>query len=422
MEAMSDFLSPAPLFQKAIAETRAIGLDVLQASPREVEAGLALHEDALVVEPYSLGIYAPQDWVKLREAQDAGASSEELRDMTEENGMLGHLEDEASRQNYRLAWETAGVNCIFQGAGEEGNDPARLLKRLARYTHLIDAMPELLDRVSSVEDIRRSHAKGRRAMSLGLNGVPLAGGQKNVAEELGFIRVFAQLGARIMHLTYNRRNAIGDGCGEANDGGLSTFGHDAVDEMNRQGVIIDLAHTGWKTSLDAAKASRHPVVVSHSAAWALHEHIRCKPDDVIRAVVETGGVVCVTNVPAFLGGSGDISAMLDHIEYLTGKFGVDFVGIGTDKVCSLPSPVPPDPTVKIKTRTPWESLWPAGSPSHDQRWNQPRQVRSMAWLNWPLFTVGLVQRGYSEADIRKIVGGNILRVAEAVWKPSTSPG
>jgi len=414
--AMDTKNSQEEAFSAAIEASRKVGLDLLKPSSRDLEAGGSLHEDALVVEPYALGVYAPQDWDRLRTNREAGATAVELTDLAEEQGMLGHLRDATSRALYRMAWEAAGVNCIFQGAGEEGNNPQRLIKRLARYTHLIDGMPDFLDRVRTVDDIDETKRQGRRSLALGLNGVPLPGAQVSIEEELGYLRVFVQLGVRIMHLTYNRRNSIGDGCGETSDAGLSAFGHDVVAEMNKLGIIVDLAHCGWKTCIDAAWASTQPVVISHSAAWALHHHIRGKPDDVIRAVVETGGVIGVTNVPAFLGGAGNLVSLLDHIDYLVRKFGINAVAIGTDKVCSIPSAVKPDPGVRLKRRAAWEGLWPSGFPSHDAAWNKPEQLQSMVWTNWPLFTVGLVQRGYSEDEIRKIIGGNILRVARAVWK------
>lgn len=407
---------PEEAFRATIDEARQIGLAALQPSARDLETGLAIHADALVAESYGLGIFAPIDWNLLRAAKEAGATAVEITDMVEEQGMLGHLRDDTSRKVYRMAWEASGVNCVFQGAGEESNNPLRLIKRLARYTRLIDGMAGWVDRVRSIDDILETQRQGRRSICLSMNGIPLPGTNTSIETELAYIRVFAQLGVRAMHLTYNRRNPIGDGCGESADGGLSAFGYDAVAEMNRSGVIIDLAHTGWRTCLDAAKASSQPVIVSHSAAHALNPHIRCKPDDVIRAVVDTGGLFGVTNIPAFLGGAGTIVSLLDHIDYVVKKFGVDAVSIGTDNICSLPSPMKPDPEARLKGRANWESLWPNGFPGHDPQWNQPAQIKSMVWTNWPLFTVGLVQRGYAEEDIRKIIGGNLLRVARAVWK------
>lgn len=404
------------VFEQQIATCRKVALNLLKPSQRDLEVGLAIHRESLVVESYGLGIHAAQHWDRLQKAEQESASAAELRDLAEENGMLGHLDDAESKCLYLRAWEASGVSCTFQNTGEEGNQPLRLLKRLARYTHLIDAMSDRLGRGISVDDILENHRQGKRSIVFALNGVPLTGAMVNTTEEMAYIRIFAQLGGRSMHLTYNRRNPIGDGCGELHDGGLSDFGREVVAELNRVGIIIDLAHTGWKTCMDAAKASAAPVIVSHSAACALNQHIRCKPDEVIQAVVDTGGVFGVTNIPTFLGGTGTITAFLDHIDYVAKRFGIDAVSIGTDRACVLPEKSAPDPRFQIKMRKSWESLWPEGSLPGSPEWNQPHQVQSLAWTNWPLFTVGLVQRGYSEEAIRKIIGGNILRVAKAVWK------
>ena len=106
----------------------------------------------------------------------------------------------------------------------------------------------------------------------------------------------------------------------------------AIREMNNTGVIVDVAHSGWRTSLEAAKASGKPMVASHSGAAAINRQIRCKPDEVIRAIADTGGFVGVCCIPTFLGRTGDLAAMMDHIEYIVKKFGADHVAIGTDTV------------------------------------------------------------------------------------------
>ena len=190
--------------------------------------------------------------------------------------------------------------------------------------------------------------------------------------------------------------------------------------MNRVGVIVDVSHSGWRTSLEAARASTRPMVASHSVCGALHRHIRSKPDEVIRAIADTGGYIGIACIPAFLGGRGDLGSFLDHIDYAVRKFGADHVAIGTDRgwtssrAAAASAKLPPP-----KKRGNWpftfESFWPANDPAFDMaRWGQARQVKSLAWTNWPLFTVGLAQRGYADLDIQKIIGGNVLRVARAV--------
>lgn len=403
-----------------IEHARKIAMDILQPSARDLEHGLELHEHALVIESYGLGLRAPIDSEVLNCAIEAGASDRELQDLTEDMTMTRWARDAELRREYREAWDAAGVTCTFQNAGEEGNAPDQLIKRLARHTYNTDAMSELMRRVTTAEDVVAAHDAGQRCTVLTCNGVPLVGEQRTVEEELRYLPVFAQFGVRMMHLTYNRRNPIGDGCAEPANAGLSEFGHHVVREMNRLGIIIDLAHTGWRTSFDVAAISEQPVVVSHSAAWSLNQHVRCKNDELIRAVLDTGGTMGVTNVPAFLGGSGDIKAFLDHIDYLVRTFGADAVTIGTDRPYSSQHNAAANEAQRDQParRNRWEALWPKDDPIRSPEWRQEHQVQSLAWTNWPLFTVGLVQRGYNDDDILKILGGNILKVARTVWPQS----
>src|SRR5690606_17058692 len=192
------------------------------------------------------------------------------------------------------------------------------------------------------------------------NGVPLPQEWVSVEEELRYISIFFQLGIRMMHLTYNRRNMIGDGCAEPANAGLSDFGRAVVKEMNRVGVIVDTAHSGWQTSLEAAQLSEKPMVASHGSVASVHQHIRSKPDNVIKAIADTGGYIGICGIPRFLGGSGDIAAMMKHIDYVVKKFGSDYVGIGMDVAYS--SSFAKEEQAKIpayrRARTRWEALWP----------------------------------------------------------------
>jgi membrane dipeptidase len=223
----------------------------------------------------------------------------------------------------------------------------------------------------------------------------------------------------MMHLTYNRRNMIGDGCAEKTDSGLSDFGVEAVREMCRAGVIPDGAHSGQQTCVDAAKVASKPVVVSHSACRALHESIRGKDDATIKAVAESGGYIGICCIPDFLGGSRDLNALLDHIDYAAKKFGPDHVAIGTDH--GYGSRMGDEEGKKIrnypKFRAIWDQFWPPNCFTHSDP--NSRENLSLSWLNWKYFTVGLAQRGWSDGDIRKIIGGNVMRVARQALEGSS---
>jgi len=413
-----DARSPLAPPNDKIRLARAAGLAALKPTAQQLERGVALHAESLVCEPYGFSPRCAVDGAAFEAAVVAGASDRELQDLREEMMMTRSVTDSRERKEYLDAFRASGMTCVFQNAGEEGNDPVRLLKRLARYTFVADLLrPELFKAVHP-DDIAAAKKDGKLCLYLTTNGVPLPQRWDTVRDELGLIRVFFQAGVRAMHLTYNRRNPIGDGAGEARDGGLSDFGQAAIKEMNRVGVIVDVAHSGWRTAAEAAKASGKPVMASHTACAGLYHHIRAKPDDVLKAVCDTGGLFGICAIPRFLGGAGDIRVMLDHLDYAIKKFGPEHVAIATD--VAYVSRFEDEERKKVTRRggvsplaipaSRWEQLWPPGEFAAAPA---PQAVLTTAWTNWPLFTVGLVQRGHSDQTIRQVIGENALRVARA---------
>ncbi|WP_240907102.1 dipeptidase [Paludisphaera rhizosphaerae] len=394
-----------------IARARDEALEVLKPTPAQLQRGLELHRDCLVFDAYGFAPRAAIDGAAMAQAEAEGASDAELNLLRQEMAMTRPALVAQEREEFLNAMKVAGVACIFQNAGEESSDPLVLMKRLAHFTYLGDMMRGGLARATLPEDIEAARAAGRHCLYLTGNGVPLAGHSTSMQADLGFVRLFFQLGIRMMHVTYNRRNLLGDGCAEAANGGLSDFGRAAVKEMNRLGVIVDVAHSGWRTSLEAAQASTKPMVASHTTCAGVHSHIRSKPDEVIRAICDTGGLVGICCIPDFLAGNGDIARLVDHIDYVVKKFGADHVAIGTDAAHESRYAAAENAKVKSRgrRRAPFASLWPEGALGG----NWPR-ARPLAWTNWPLFTVAMVQRGYTDDQIRKILGGNILRVCKDV--------
>lgn len=400
-------------FNEVIDGAWQAGLESLKPSPTELDRGLKLHAESLVFDCYGFAPRCAVDGDALAKAIGQGASDEELQDLREDMSMTRCVVNAEERAEFELAWQAAGVTCIFQNAGEEGQDPVRLLKRLGRFTYLTDHLRDYLFKAVKPEDLEAAKKAGRRCLYFTGNGVPLAAEFDSVPAELRHVRLFFQLGIRMMHVTYNRRNLLGDGCAELANGGLSDLGRAAVAEMNRVGVLVDVAHSGWRTSFEAAQVSQQPIVASHTTCDAVNHHIRAKPTEVIKAIVDGGGLIGICCIPSFLGGNGDIPALLDHIDYIAKRFGPQHVGIGTD--ISYTSSQSAAENRKIpstsKRRTRYEALWPDGALGR----RFPGE-KSLAWTNWPLFTVGLVQRGYRDEDIRQILGLNMLRVAQQVLK------
>ena len=402
---------------QSIARARQIALDILKPTSKQLDHGLKLHSESLVFDGYAFSPRTSNDPSILAKMMEDGASDVELQDMTEDMGMTRAVTDLREREEFMMAFRASGVTCIYQNAGEECQHPQRLIKRLARFTFLTDLLKPFLIKATTPNDIESVKKAQGHCLYLTGNGVPLPQDWISVEEELRYIRIFFQLGIRMMHVTYQRRNMLGDGCAEIANGGLSDFGRMAISEMNRQGVLVDIAHSGWQTSLEAAKVSAKPVVASHTTATGLHPHIRSKPDAVLKALADSGGYAGICCISQFLGGNCDINAFLDHIDYVVKIIGIDHVAIGTDVAYSSrprgdnPIKIPP----RRKSRNRFASLWPKETLTATETARE-----SIAWTNWPLFTVGLVQRGYRDEDVKKIIGGNVMRVAKAVF-PSYPP-
>jgi membrane dipeptidase len=389
-----------------IDEARQIAISLLKPSKRDLDYGLGLHADSVVVDSYGFSPRGAIDGDALAAAMRAGASDLELQDMRERMGMTRPGTNETERAEFQQAWQAAGVTCIFQNAGEEGQDIPRLLKRLAHFTYLTDLIPDVVSKAVRPADVVQAKREGRACLLFTGNGIPITQAWQSVEDELRYVMIFYELGIRMMHITYQRRNMLGDGCGEPSNAGLSDFGRRAVAELNRVGVIPDTAHSGWQTSLETAQVSAKPAVASHAVCAALNEHIRSKPDNVIRALADSGGYIGICCIPRFLGRTGNIHALLDHVDHVAKRFGADHVTIGTDVAyvsrndAEERKKAPPAPP----SREHFRLLWP-----EDSFETTPEMTKSIAWTNWPMFTVGLVQRGYSDEDIRKIIGGNVLR-------------
>lgn len=393
-----------------------VALSILKPTRAQLEHGLELHRNSLVFDTYGFMPRAAVDGAAIARAINENASALELSDMREDMSMSRMAENEKERKEFENAWLASGVTCIFQNAAYSCNAVEKLIKRVAHFTYTTDKMRPFLCKAITPDDIIQAKKENRQVLYFTGNGVPLPQEWITVEEELRYIKVFFELGTRMLHLTYNRRNVIGDGCGEPSDGGLSDFGRTVVKEMNRVGIIVDVAHSGWQTSLDAAKISEKPMVASHSCVASLNRVVRSKTDEIIKAIADGGGYIGICCIPRYLGGTGDIRAMMKHIDYVAKKFGPDHVGIGTDIAYKSQYSAEEDAKTKAlatrpapATRTRFAALWPE-EPKFE---TTPEMVQSIAWTNWPLFTVGMVQMGYSDDDIQKILGGNAIRVAKA---------
>jgi membrane dipeptidase len=289
-----------------------------------------------------------------------------------------------------------------------------IIRHFARFFFIWDRLPEVTQKATGREDVQRAKDEGRHCQFISMNGLPGLGAGLDPDDALNMVDNFYNLGCRMMHLTYNTRTLIGDGCVEEADAGLSDIGREVVERMNRVGILVDTPHSGRQTTLDAARASTAPMAASHTVCDGVHKHVRGKSDEEIRAIAETGGLIGMTCIPTFLGKPGNLVRLLDHVDYLVKLVGADHAAIGTDVSSSPEDPegveLKPFPRTRAKDRN-WKHHRPKPEDISDEHRNG-----SLRWTNWPYFTVGLVMRGYSDDDIRKIIGGNVLRVLDDVAK------
>jgi membrane dipeptidase len=210
-------------------------------------------------------------------------------------------------------------------------------------------------------------------------------------------------GLRSFMLTYNRMDNIGVGCTERFDAGLSNFGIDVVRRCNEIGMIVDTSHCGHLTTMDACRFSKRPVNANHACAKALSGVARAKNDDALKAIADTGGVVGVVTVPFFLAKrrSSTIEVMLDHIEYIAQLVGWRHVSIGTD----WPLQAPTDALEQTLHDEFIEHGFKPGEIDVTDRLDGFDDYRDL-----PNITRGLVKRGFSDEQVKGILGENALRV------------
>jgi membrane dipeptidase len=292
-----------------------------------------------------------------------------LKDRSE----LGHIDFPRARE--------AGLACTVQAAWPRPEyypvAPKRVGQSIdALLTEIEGAGPEVRLALTAA-DIRAAHAGGQLAVMINIEGA------EGIQGSLELLRNYYRLGVRMMGLVWNHRNEVADGTNEyAVDGGLSLFGRSVVREMNRLGMLVDLAHIPTKGFADALEVSEQPVLFTHGNCHALWEHPRNLTDEQIKALAAKGGVFGISFVNSFMNKqTATLKTVADHIDHVVQMTGsADYVAYGSDFDGCTPPPGLED-------------------------------VRQL-----PALTAELLSRGYSEADMAKILGGNYLRVFEQVLR------
>lgn len=267
------------------------------------------------------------------------------------------------------------VLAVYVPPSMAARGPERARKLVRAFRAAVSGRPREIIHVTTVDGIERAIREGRIAAVLSIENGDALGG------DVGLVDEFYRHGARMLGLTWNASNPLGDGALGRRHGGLTYLGRAVLRRMEELGIVPDASHLSEASFWDLMRATRGPVVASHSNAAALRPHPRNLNDEQLRAISRRGGVVGVSFYPELLG-DATLDRVLDHIGHMAKVMGADHVALGSD---------------------------------YDGIPRTPRGLEDVSRL--PNLTAGLQARGFTREQIHKILGGNALRVFRQVWKP-----
>ncbi|UCD80517.1 MAG: dipeptidase [Desulfobacterales bacterium] len=293
------------------------------------------------------------------------------------------------------------------------NRPPELLRDSMRRVGIwLEALRKNEDRmiqVTSVEDIYRAKKENKLGIIFHFQGTT------PFETDLNNIEIYYRLGVRMVQLTYNVKDFVGDGCAERTNCGLSEFGLRVIAELDRLGIVIDCSHTGYQTTLEAIEASRNPVIISHGNARAVCDNKRNLPDDVIKAVAKNGGVMGLNGYPDFVSEEKPrtLDKLIDHAEYYAKLVGIEHISVGIDYYEGQAGVASDEEAMALYNKFVEAGIWNPREYSpppflYPEGIEMPEKLGNL--------TAGLLRRGFGEEDVKKIMGLNLIRVFKEVWK------
>jgi membrane dipeptidase len=302
----------------------------------------------------------------------------------------------------------AAVNITLGHVAGSGDAFCETVRDINGWNAFVASQPKGLRRVDTVADIDAAREAGQVGVIFGFQNTEMLG------DELVRIRLFARMGVRVIQLTYNGRNAVGDGSTVPDGRGLSRFGAEVVERLQVEGVLVDLSHSSEKTCLDALRLARRPMAITHSACRAVADHPRNKTDAELRLLAERGGVVGLYFMPYLrLSGQPHAADLIAHLEHALDVCGEDHVGIGTDGGTTVHDDMTAyrrqlEDEVALRRRL---GIGVAGETAAVSLFLPdlcgPTQFQRLAELR--------AARGHGQKRIAKILGGNFRRLMADAW-------
>ncbi|UZK65461.1 dipeptidase [Sphingomonas sp. M1-B02] len=298
-------------------------------------------------------------------------------------------------------WRASGITAIHHAVGLGGpNAKEQALNFFAVWGNFVARNSHVFTGIDKFADIQRAKRDGKVAVIMGL---------QNADHFLrpADVKAFYDLGQRCAQLTYNSQNRIGSGSTDRVDGGISDFGAEIIKSMNDVGMLVDVSHSGDRTTLDAIAISPKPIAITHSNCRALIDHPRVKTDEAIKALAAKGGVMGITGVRNFVSKTDPTTIVnyADHIDHVVKLVGIDHVGIGTDS--DLYGYDDTSPEMNKMLRGAYKDSYAFREKIDIDGFDHPLKMFDL--------TEELIRRRYSDANILAVLGGNFQRLLTSTW-------
>ncbi len=282
------------------------------------------------------------------------------------------------------------------------------VENMADWNRMFERFPDLIVPGRTAEDVRRAHADGRTAIVFGFQNC------SPIEDDIGLVEICHQLGARFMQLTYNNQSLLATGCYEENDTGVTRMGRQVIAEMNRVGLVVDMSHSGERSTLEAIEISERPIAITHANPAFWHPALRNKSGDVLKALGESGGMLGFSLYPHHLKDKSDctVGSFCDMVARTADLMGVDHIGLGSDLCQDQPNSV-----VEWMRVGRWTKGIDYGEGSASDAGFPPMPPWFGGNLDFGNITDGLKAHGFDDADVEKVMGGNWLRFFKESFGP-----
>ncbi|GGO51015.1 Zn-dependent dipeptidase, dipeptidase homolog [Roseovarius pacificus] len=280
---------------------------------------------------------------------------------------------------------------------------------IEKWNRWFEQYPDLIFHGEWASDVARARETGRTAIFFGFQN------PSPIEDDIGLVEVLHKLGARFMQLSYNNQSLLATGCYEAEDPGITRMGRQVIREMNRVGLVVDMSHSADRSTIEAADISERPIAVTHANLHSWHPALRNKRDDVIRAVVENGGMMGFSLYPHHLRGKSDctLQSFCEMIATAAERFGADHFGIGSD-LCQDH----PDSIVEWMRTGRWSKDIDYGEGSASAPGFPPQPAWFRDNRDFGNIEQGLRRVGFSDAEIAGLMGGNWHRFFDENFTPA----